>query len=335
MAQFALRRMAALPVVLLALAALVFFLSQVIPADPVVLMAGYDAPKETLDRLRAELGLDRPVLEQFGRYLARLGRGDLGMSIAHQTPVAADIRRYFPATLELIATGLTVAVVGGVLLGMFAALTRGRAGDIVARVIGVMGAAVPIFWLALLFQVLFFRHLQWLPAEGRLPVGMDPPATVTGMYALDSILAGDWRGFRVSLAHLLLPSLALAANSFGLFLRMTRVTTLAVMGEDYIRTAFAKGLALPAILGRHVLRNACVPILTEIGLQFGRLLSASFLVEVVFSWPGISYYAVRSTTSVDIPAIMGVVLLYAALYVAVNFLVDVAYALVDPRMAYA
>jgi peptide/nickel transport system permease protein len=329
-----LRRLAALPVVLVAIAAVVFFLSQVIPADPVVMMAGSDAPKEVLDRLRAELGLDRPILEQYWLYLGRLARGDLGVSIGHQTPIVEDIRRYFPATLELILGALIVAIGGGTVLGLYTAVNRGRLSDTMARVAGVMGASIPIFWLALLFQILFFRHLHWLPAEGRLPIGVEPPTTITGMYTVDSLFAGQWRTLRLATVHLLLPSAALAVNSFGLFLRMTRVTTLWVLGEDYVRTARAKGLLESQVLLRHVLRNACIPLITEAGLQFGRLLSASFLVEVVFSWPGVSNYAVRSTTSVDLPAVMGVVLLYATLYLVVNFLVDVGYAAVDPRMAY-
>jgi peptide/nickel transport system permease protein len=236
--------------------------------------------------------------------------------------------------LELILGALAAAVGGGILLGIYAAISRGRLGDTVIRVFGVMGASVPIFWLALLFQVLFFRYLHWLPAEGRLPVTADPPPFLTGMYTIDSLLAGEWRTFRLAVLHLLLPGVTLAANSFGLFLRMTRATTLWVLGEDYVRTAWAKGLAQRQVLQRHVLRNASIPLITEVGLQFGRLLSASFLVEVVFSWPGVSNYAVRSTTSVDGPALMGVVFLYATLYVAVNFLVDLAYVVADPRMAY-
>lgn len=332
MSSFFLRRILGLFVVLWAMTAVLFIIIRSIPGDPVAGMMGFGTPRYVIESTREQLGLDRPLIEQYFGYVSDLVRGEFGLSIETRGPVGRELANRFTATAELVIVSMVFSVLVGVTLGIIAAAQWGRWGDSVIRLVSLLGAAVPLFWIALIFQLVFFRQLRILPVDGRLDFSIIPPTRVTGFMTLDSLLAGDLEAFVDAARHLILPSLALALNSVGLMVRQTRASMLQIIGQDFIRTARAKGLTEAKIMRRHAVRNAAIPIVTEIGLQFGTILSATFLVEVVFSWPGLGLYAVRSILNLDYPVIMGVAVLFTFVYVVVNFLVDLSYPLLDPRI---
>ena len=327
-----LRRLLALVAVVWGVSIITFFVARVIPADPAQIAAGLEAGPEQVQRLREVMGLDKPLHIQYIRYLSGLGRGDLGVSLRTRRPVLEDLVAYFPATIELTAVAMVIALVTGIPLGVFAAVYRGRATDFLIRLIAVSGVALPVFWLALVLQLMFYRHLAWFPAGGRIASDVGPPFHLTGLYLLDSGLTGNVPAFFSALRHILLPALTLAFGRWATIVRMTRVNLLEVLGQDYIRTARAKGLGAPAVLFRHGIRNALIPIVTMVGLQVGWLLSGTVLVEWVFSWPGLGDYMVRSIVALDFNPIVGVAMLLSVVFVVINSSVDVVYRLVDPRI---
>jgi peptide/nickel transport system permease protein len=331
-AVFLLRRLLGLLFVLLGVSFFTFFLAQVVPVDPAAAALGQNAREEQIAAYRAKLGLDESVLEQYLRYMGRLVQGDLGASIRTRRPVVDDLRDYFPATMELSLAALGVALCLGIPLGMLAALRRNSWTDGLARVLALIGGSLPIFYLGLLLLGLFYRQLRWLPGPGRLDSTLAPPAAITGLYTVDSLLTGNWPVLQNSLYHLILPALTLGYFSTAVLLRMTRSAMLEVLGQDYVRTARAKGLAHRVVAWRHVLKNALPPVLTVIGITFGSLLSGAVLTETIFSWPGLGRYATTSVTTLDYPAVMGVTLVAAVVYPLVNTLVDIGYHLVDPRV---
>jgi peptide/nickel transport system permease protein len=243
-----------------------------------------------------------------------------------------DLRQTFPATVELAVVAMAASVVFGIPLGVLSAVKRGRLIDQLTRVISLIGVSMPIFWLGLIALVVFYARLGWAPSPGRLSATLGPPPLVTGFLLIDSLLAGRPAVARDALGHLLLPAAVLATYNLGIVTRLMRGSTLDVLGEDYVRTARAKGLAEGAVTLRHAARNALIPVITVIGLSFGRLLSGAVIIETVFAWPGLGSYAFRTATSLDFPAIMGVGIVVATIYVVANLLVDVAYALIDPRI---
>jgi peptide/nickel transport system permease protein len=313
----------------------VFLVAHTVPADPVLAQLGdkQSGNPETVARFRARWGLDRPLHEQYGIFLARLARGDLGESIASHRPVLDDIRQYVPATIELatVAGLLTIAV--GVPLGVAAAVRRDGFVDHVARFVCLIGVSAPTFWLAFIVLALFYGGLEIAPSPGRLDVGAGAPPHATGMFVVDGILAGDWSTVRNALAHLILPSVVLAAATIGIVTRTTRAAMLETLGQDYVRTARAKGVRERGVVRHHAFPNALVPILTLAGLAYAELLAGTVLTETIFSWPGLGRYTYQSALAIDFPAIMGVTFLVALMYLAINFLVDIAYLYVDPRVA--
>lgn len=333
MISFIIRRIAGLFFVLLGVSIITFTLSQLVPVDPVVATLGQNAREEQIAAFRAEYGLDRPPLEQYVTYLKRLTQGNLGISIHTRRPVADDLRDYLPATLELAIASMSVAVVLGVTIGIMSAVRRNSLVDMLARVFALLGGSLPIFFLGLLVLAIFYSRLRWLPGPGRLGAFSTPPPYVTGMYTIDSLLAGDLGTFRDSLAHLVLPAVSLGYFSTAVLLRMTRSSMLEVLLQDYVRTARAKGLRERAVLMRHALRNAMIPVLTTIGITFGSLLSGAVLTETIFAWPGLGRYATTSAVSLDFPAVMGVTLVAAIIYPVVNLLVDIGYHLLDPQIS--
>lgn len=334
MARYVAKRLALLVITLLGVVTLTFFVSRVVPGDPARLAAGTRAKPEQVEALRTRLGLDRPLWEQYVRYISGVVRGDLGESIRTRRAVSADLAEYFPATAELTAFAMLLCLLVGIPLGVISAVRRESPIDHVSRIASTAAVSMPTFWLGLILQLVFFRWLQILPATGRLGFYLSPPSRVTGMYALDSLLTGNWTALGDSLAHLILPAVALAASSVAVITRMTRSSLLEVFALDYVRTARSKGLAEPTVIFKHALRNALLPTITVIGLQVGVLLSGAVLIEVVFSWPGIGLYAVQSIVFVDFQAILGVTLIIAIVYSAVNLLVDVLYGIADPRIEY-
>lgn len=332
--QYVLRRLALTLPMLLGISLIAFAISHAVPSDPVAANLGQKAMSDPriVAAFEAEWGLDKPVTQQFIVYVRNLLRGDLGRSIASRRPVVDDLKAFLPATIELATVAIVIGVAVGMLLGLASAMRRGTWVDHVARVLSLLGVSVPVFWLALLALYVFYARLGWTAGPGRLDVGLTPPARVTGLYTVDALVAGDWALFRNTLSHLILPGLVLASYTTGLITRVTRSAMLEVLSQDYMRTAHSKGLSSRTVLVRHALRNALIPVVTVIGFSYGSLLAGAVLTESIFSWPGIGQYAYRASTSLDFPAIMGVSMLIALIFVATNLVVDVLYFVLDPRL---
>jgi len=333
MSRFLVRRFVSLAFVIFGLTLIVFVISNVIPADPAQVAAGLTARKEQVEQVRKQLGLDRPLPEQYARYLSRLARGDLGTSLLTRRPVINDIKIYFPATLELTLVATLMFLLLGVPLGVIASINRGRWPDLLSRFVAILGMGLPAFWLGLMAQIIFFGRLGWFPAIGRIDPNVDIPTQITGFYLVDSLLTLNWEAFVSSLRHIFLPAMVLAIARFGVTIRFVRASMLESLGSDYVRTARAKGLGEPRVLRAHALRNALIPVTTMTGLQFGWLLGGTVLVETVFSWPGLGVYAIESIGSLDFTATMAVTLILAIVFVLVNTLVDVLYGVLDPRIS--
>lgn len=332
MATFIIRRLGGLVFVIFGVSLLTFFLAQLVPADPVAAALGSNARDAQIEAYRQQLGLDQPVVMQYAIYMGRLVQGDLGESIRTRRAVAADLRDYLPATIELTLAALFVTILVGIPLGILAALNRNTWIDGGARILALVGGAMPIFYVGLVLLGVFYRQLQWLPGPGRLDATIQPPMHITGLYTVDSLLTGNWPVFVNAVSHLILPAITLGLFSTAVLLRMTRSSTLEMLGQDYVRTAKAKGLSQQVVIGRHVFKNALPPILTIVGILFGSLLSGAVLTETIFNWPGIGRYATTSVTTLDYPAVMGVALVAAIIYPLVNTLVDIGYSAIDPRV---
>ena len=313
----------------------IFLIANLVPGDPILAQLGDVAAsnKAFVAEWRAKWGLDLPLWERYLIFLKGLAHGDLGISIASQRPVLEDIAQYAPATIELSTVGFLISVIIGVPLGMLAAIRRDSWVDHLARIISLIGVSSPTFWLAFIMLALFYGGLQIAPGPGRLdPIAFSPP-TVTGLFLIDSLIAGDFSTFRDSAAHLVLPSLVLAAATLGLITRTTRASMLDNLHQDYVRVARAKGLAETSIVNGHVLPNALIPIVTLGGLAYANLLTGAVMTETVFSWPGLGRYTFRSAEALDFPAIMGITLVVAATYLIINLIIDLSYAVLDPRVA--
>lgn len=328
------RRLLFLVFVLFGLSLLTFGLSHIIPGDPARLMAGPRASQSTVDKIREQYGLNDPLPQQYVTYLTNLARGDLGTSFTTRRPVSEDLKRYLPATIELGAVAFVMATLIGIPLGIVSSVRRDKLPDHVARFVSISGLALPVFWLAIMAQFVFFGRLGWLPDGARIPIGMDAPPTLTGMYILDSIVARDWDLLRTSLLHLIMPATVLAYGSLAVITRMVRGGMLEVLNQDYIRTARAKGISPRTVIFGHAVKNAMLPTVTSLGLQIGLLLSGAFLVEIVFSWPGIGRYAVEAIQRLDYNATMATTLVIALVFVLMNLLVDILYLFLDPRISY-
>ena len=328
MARFALTRLVSLVGILLGLSVVVFLLQAVVPADPVRAMVGASATPEIVEAKRHELGLDQPLPAQYTQFRSRAIRGDLQMSLHTRRPVRIDNAAFLPATLELAATAVALAVVLGGALGLLTA----RGGGASLRVGLVASASVPAFLLALLLLVVFYAQLRWVPGSGRISAELDAPTGPTGLLTIDGLLAGRLDVVRDALAHLALPALCLALGPAVALGRTLRSSLHTVLGSDHIRTARAKGLTERGVLVRHGVRPALNAPLTMTGLQVGMLLAGVVVIESIFAWPGLGLYTARAITSVDFPAIVGVTLVMGAVYVIVNALVDLAQVAADPRL---
>ncbi len=329
------RRLIFLVFVLAGLSLITFSLSRVVPGDPARLQAGPRASAAQVDRIREQYGLNDSLPRQYLNYAAGLLRLDLGESFISRQPVIEDLRRYLPATIELSVYAFVVSTVIGIPLGVLSAIHRDKWPDHVARFISISGLALPVFWLAIMAQFIFFGELEWLPDGGRIPISVDPPPQVTSLYTVDALLAGQLETLSIALQHLLLPVLVLAYGSLAVITRMVRGGMLEVLNQDYIRTARAKGIVQRRVIIGHALKNALLPTVTSLGLQVGLLLSGTFLVEIVFSWPGIGRYAVEAIQRLDYNATMATTLLVAMVFVLMNLVVDVLYLFIDPRISYA
>src|SRR5215212_5730935 len=304
-----------------------------IPGDPAQIILGQQATQENVQQLRAKMGLDKPVLVQYGVFLRGAFTGDLGDSIATGRPVVTELLARFPATLELTAFAMFIAILVGVPVGVISAVKQYSVLDKVTSVFALTGISMPIFWLAMILIVIFGVKLQLLPFPGRLSSGVTIQA-YTGLVLVDSLLTGNFAGFWDGLKHLILPAIALGTIPMAVIMRMTRSSMLEVMGEDYVRTARAKGVVPWRVIFKHALRNAMLPTVTVIGLQVGLLMGGAIITERIFSWPGVGQIAYESVNRRDYAMIQGVVLYGATLFVLVNLLVDILYAVLDPRVRY-
>ena len=332
--QYILRRLALTVPLIIGVTLIAFIISHAVPADPVTANLGQKAMSdpEIVAAFRAEWGLDDPVPQQYFTYVTKLLQGDMGRSIKSRRAVAEDIRAFLPATIELATTAIFFGVIIGILLGVLSSLFRNSWIDHVARFISLLGVSLPVFWLALLALQIVYAQLGWAAGPGRLDVGLEPPPHVTGLYTVDALLAGQVDIFLNALHHLLLPAIVLGSYTTGLITRVTRSAMLEVLGEDYVRTARAKGLASRKVVMGHAFRNALIPVVTVIGFSYGNLLAGAVLTESIFAWPGIGQYAYRASASLDFPAIMGVSLVIALIFILVNLIVDVLYFWLDPRL---
>lgn len=316
----------------LGLLAVTFFIGRVIPVDPVLAVVGDRAPEHVIQRVREEMGLNKPLWQQFGLYVGKALQGDFGTSVLTANPVWQDIKKTFPATLELATCGILIGAGFGVPLGVWAAVRRGGLVDQAVRVIGLVGYSVPIFWLGLMALLVFYAKLGWVGGPGRIDVAFEYSVErVSGLLLLDAALAREWDAFWNALSHLLLPAALLGYFSMAYISRMTRSFMLAELSQEYIVAARAKGLSETRIIWRHALRNAMVPLVTVIALSYAGLLEGSVLTETVFAWPGLGLYITNSLQNADMNAVLGGTLVVGTIFVGLNLLSDVLYRLLDPR----
>lgn len=331
--QYVVNRMFSTVLMLFGIVLITFVLTHVIPADPARVAAGLRATPQQVATVRRAMGLDQPLYVQFSRYLGQLAHGDLGTSFVTFRPVSSDIALYFPATFELVVCAMIIMVVLGLLAGVFVATTHWTGPRLLVKLAALLALGAPVFLTALLAQIIFFGKLGWLPASGR--ISGNPPMHITGFYLIDSLLTLNFAAFSSAAIHLLLPSMALALSRFGVIMRFVDEQLSAALHADYIRTARAKGVRSRVVVWKHAMKNALIPVVTMIGLQFGWLLGGTVLVESIFSWPGLGTYLVNSITSLDFMPVIGVAIVLGAAFAVINLIVDIVQQLLDPRIGEA
>src|SRR5262249_12910350 len=309
-----------------------FVIGRVVPIDPVLAAVGDRAPAAVYERVKQELGLNLPLWQQFWIYLRKVVAGDFGRSVLTSNPVLVDIRRFFPATLELATVATVIGVVLGIPMGVIAAVARGRLADLVVRVVSLLGYSVPVFWLGLMGLLLFYGRLGWVAGPGRIDVAFEdlvPP--ITGVIMVDSVLAGEWEVFWNALSHVILPASILGYLSLAYLARMTRSFMLSELGQEYVTTARIKGLTERRVVWRHALGNVMVPLITVVALAYANLLEGSVLTETVFAWPGLGQYITGSLLSAGMNAGLGGTIVVGTIFIGLNLLSDLLYRVVDPR----
>lgn len=326
------KRLLGMVMVVLGVSFITFTVSHLIPGDPARLLAGDKASEEIVDNIRKDLGLDKPLLVQYGSYLNKIVSGDLGDSIRTSRPVLEDIKAFFPATLELAVVALLFASFVGIPLGVISAVYKDRMIDQIVRTLAVAGISTPAFWLGLGLIVLFYGKLGILPGGGRIAEGLEPSVSRTGFYLVDTLIDGNMAAFFSATKHIALPAFTLGFVHMGVVARQIRSSMLEQLNEDYVRTAKASGISKWGVIFGHALPNALIPSITVIGLALGDLLYGAVLTETVFAWPGMGAYVVNSIQALDFPAVMGFAVVVSLAYVIVNFVVDMVYMLVDPRI---
>lgn len=309
-----------------------FIISHHLPGDPAMLIAGPQATESDIDNIRIQLGLDRPLHLQYLKYMTNLLQGDFGTSIVSRRPVLQEFLTYLPATIELMAAALLLAIVVGVPFGVISAVYKDGVLDHALRSLAVLGLSAPSFVIGLLLLLVFYGMLDVLPGSGRLDSTLDMPPALTGILLIDSLLAADFTIFRDALAHLVLPAVTMALGGIGAVMRVIRSSMLEVLSEDYIRTAFASGLARHKVIYHYALRNALLPFITIVGLSIAPLLFGSVVVETIFAWPGTGSYVLNSIFALDFPVIMCFTVISTIVYVLSNLLTDLIYMIVDPRI---
>jgi peptide/nickel transport system permease protein len=333
MTPYLLRRLALAVPTLLGVSLLVFFMLHSAGGDPAQLILGSRADPASLAALRQEMGLDRPLPAQYVAFLGGAIRGDFGRSYRSNTSVTAEIAARFPATIELAVSAMAIALIVGGVIGALAAVRRYSFLDYFSSAVVLLGVSIPTFWLGLIFIIVFALWLRWLPISGRIDprLGADPSAP---FLTVTSVLQGNWSVANDALRHLILPALTLAAWPAAIVARMTRASLIEALNQDYVRTARGKGLSERLIVAGHAARNALLPVLTVVGLEFGTLLGGAVITETIFSWPGLGQLTVSAIAARDYAMVQGVVLLLAAVFILLNLLVDVLYAVLDPRIRF-
>ncbi|AKI96845.1 ABC transporter permease [Kosmotoga pacifica] len=312
---------------------LIFVVLRILPGDPVLSMLGGKAPMSVIEAKRHELGYDRPLLNQFGDYLLGVLKGDLGRSALTKRPIADEIADKLPATIELTIFGFIIALVIGIFWGAEATKRHGGILDVTGRVYAIFIYSIPVFWLGMLFQWLFGVKLKWLPIAGRISP-LIKPEKITGMYIFDALFTWNLPALKDASLHIILPSVALGLIISSVFLRMVRGNMVLMLSQDFVKAARARGIKENSVIYRHALKNAFVPIMTVMGLQFAALMAGAVLTETTFSWPGIGSYLIEKIRYRDFPAIQGTIAVYAIIVVAISIIVDIMNALVDPRVRY-
>jgi len=316
----------------LGLLAVTFFIGRVIPIDPVLAMVGDRAPEHVIARVREEMGFNKPLWEQFAIYVSKVLHGDFGRSVLTSNPVMQDIRRVFPATLELATLGTLIGAGLGVPLGVWAAVRRGRLPDQIVRVVGLVGYSAPIFWLGLMALVVFYARLGWVGGPGRIDIVYEfTLSPITGLLLVDTAIKGEWAAFGNALSHLILPASLLGYFSLAYISRMTRSFMLHELTQEYVVAARAKGLSESRIVWREAVRNAMVPLVTVIALSYAGLLEGSVLTETVFAWPGLGLYITNSLQNADLNAVLGGTIIVGSVFIGLNLISDLLYRVLDPR----
>ncbi|MGQ0668062.1 MAG: ABC transporter permease [Actinomycetota bacterium] len=335
MRRYVVRRTALAVMVVVGVVVLTFVVARVVPGDPAATWAGPHASRGQIEQARHDLGLDRPLPVQIGRFFGGILTGDWGVSLHTKRPVLDDIARRAPASIELVVAALLLALAVGVPAGLVSARWKGRAPDFLVRVGAVFGVSMPSFWLALILQLVFFRWLRVLPVAGQYDPSLDltsPLRAYTRMPVVDALITGNWPVLWSAVQHLVLPALVIAAYPLGVIARLVRASVLDTIGEDHVRMVRALGFSERSVLGRFALRLAWNPVIAVLALVFAYSLVNTFLVEAIFNWPGLGSYAADSVTSLDTPAVVGVTLFIAVVYVVSNLAVDLAQAVIDPRI---
>jgi len=327
------KRLLMLIPVLLGASILVFSLIHLAPGDPARTIAGEHASIQTIERIQEKYGLNKPLPTQYWIWLKQALQGDFGRSIVSNEFVSREIWDRFPNTVELTVLAMFIAVAVGVFAGIISASRQYSFLDYSVMGVALFGVSMPVFWLGIMLMMIFGVYLRWLPIGGRISI-MVPFTRITGFYLLDSIIAGNWEAFLSSLRHLILPAIALGTIPMATIARVTRSSMLEVLRQDYIRTERAKGLSERMVIYKHAVRNALIPVVTVIGLNFGLLLAGAILTETVFSWPGLGRYVVKAVQMRDYPAVQGCVLFFAFIFVIVNLITDLIYVYIDPRIKY-
>lgn len=329
--KYLLSRLLWLPVVMWAVATLTFVVLRLVPGNAADAIFNLNLPIEQIEQFKAQWDLDKPITQQYLAFMGDLLRGDFGVSMSSAVPINRLLYERIPPTVELAVAAMIIATLIGVSTGVISAVTRNRALDFVVRSSSLLGMSVPWFWTAIVLIIVFAVQLRWLPVGGRIAGGMDYER-ITNFMLIDTLITGNWAALQSHLRHLILPALAIGLTSAGFIARLTRGAMLEVMSKDYVRAARAKGLHERAVVFKHGFRNALLPILTFLGLQFGALLGGAVITEMVFSWPGLGRLLLDGILRRDYPVVQATVIIVAFIYVIVNLAVDLAYHLVDPRL---
>ena len=332
MLAYIIRRIMIMVPTLLGVSVIVFLMLHITPGDPAELLLGERATEEALNELREHLGLNEPLYVQYGMFLKRLMRGDLGETIWTRQKVWIEVKQRFPATIELSIFALGISCFMGMLLGIISATRQYSIFDYLSMIGALAGVSMPIFWLGLVFMLLFSLNLGWLPLSGRLSIDVELEI-ITNFYILDAVLTRNWVAFKDAIWHIIMPAVTLSTIPTAIVARMTRSAMLEVLRQDYIKTAKAKGLSKFMVIFKHALRNALIPVVTTIGLQFGVLLGGAILTETIFAWPGVGKWMYDAVMQRDYMVIQGGVLFIAALFVVINLCVDLLYAIINPRIS--